>query len=684
MKACSLLLVFLASSVWADEACRSTNVLKVFEYDAPDARPILFSVRSRAADARALLYCAYLDVHYADGTHDWCKVAHFRPGTHGWERATGAFVPQKPVKKLDLFGLFRQGTGDVAFDGHRIERRDGTNDVLDTYSVTDLPCSDADIIMRKVFSGREVKVETERRSPSRLAPRCPVPAGALRVWTSGSLRMVTPLTYPSDDAPAAIALDLARRESESAQVNVTAGAETDGVSLELEPLRRRDGLAFRGGLKWERVGYIARQYGFRVHLDAPPLSERWLPGPLLPAAPFRVRAGATQGTWITVQAAPDEAPGDYAGEIRVVQGRKLIARVPLAVKVSRFALPLRFSLKTGFSVMDGFTRLYYPDDFAARKRESWDIMLDHRLNPDDISRTSPPEIEDLLYARSRGMNSFNLLNIVPPARPGQAWVPYARRETLEAPGFYDSFTNRIAAAVRAVRANGLIGDAYIYGFDERDKTYFPCLDAFWKRWKADFPDVPLMTTSYQFRQIAAGGDRSQGVFSADRFCPIIQHFKPAVADRLRAMGKEVWWYSSCYPNPPFPNFSSYENPLWEGRMLVGWMTRANHLDGFLFWIVNRWDVGNAKLDERETFFPEWRERETAQECPGDGVFLYPGLERILPSVRLAMLRDAVEDYDYQALAGTEDARFRSLTGFPRAPEQVLETRRRVAEQLEGK
>ena len=62
-----------------------------------------------------------------------------------------------------------------------------------------------------------------------------------------------------------------------------------------------------------------------------------------------------------------------------------------------------FGLETAYSVMDGFIRKLYPDDFKAKKREAWDIMLDHRLNPDDISRTSPPEIEDLVYARRRGM-----------------------------------------------------------------------------------------------------------------------------------------------------------------------------------------------------------------------------------------------------------------------------------------
>ena len=59
------------------------------------------------------------------------------------------------------------------------------------------------------------------------------------------------------------------------------------------------------------------------------------------------------------------------------------------------------------------------------EREAQDIMLDHRLNPDDISRTELPEIDDLLHARERGMNCFNILNIVPPPKdPRTLWVCY--------------------------------------------------------------------------------------------------------------------------------------------------------------------------------------------------------------------------------------------------------------------
>ena len=665
----------------AKDGRHSTNVLKTYEYESPDDRPVFFSVRSRSENAQAQLYCAYLDVHYADGTHDWNNKARFNPGTHGWERATVAFVPKKPVSKLELYGIFRDGVGTVEFDGHAIERREGTNDVLEAQSMTDMPNSDSDIAVRKIFTGREIKFVTERTSPSRLAKRCTLPLGELRVWTCGSLETVTPLTFPGAGAERSISIDLARREGESAQVLVSSASSLENVNLELGELANAQGARFKGSMKWERVGYIARGYGFYRHTEAPPLHERWLPGPLLPAAPFKVRAGSTQGTWITVTAAEDELPGEYKGVIRVLAGGRTVP-VPVSVKVRGFSLPGRFGMRTAFSVMDGFTRKYYPEDFALRKRESWDLMLDHRLNPDDISRTAPPDIDDLLHARSRGMNSFNILNIVPPATPGQIWVPYGRPEVVFAPGFFESFTNRLAATVEGLRRHDLLRDAYIYGFDERGPEYYDGIDVFWKKWKAAYPEIPLVTTSRQFRDYAHGDKSRNGVLSADIFCPIIQHFDFGVSEELKKSGKGMWWYSCCFPEPPLPNFGSYENPLWEGRMLVGWLTWRYRLQGFLFWIVNRWDNGNAKLDENETFVPDWREDELTGRCPGDGTFMYPGRSRILPSVRLSMLRDAVEDYEYQLLDGTTDAPFDSLVDYPRNPQVLLDARRRIAERLE--
>ena len=79
--------------------------------------------------------------------------------------------------------------------------------------------------------------------------------------------------------------------------------------------------------------------------------------------------------------------------------------------------------------------------------------------------------------------------------------------------------------------------------------------------------------------------------------------------------------------------------------------------------------------------------------PGDGVLLYPGKDHVLPSIRLAQVRDCVEDYEWLQLAeakgGAEAADavsrtlIRSMTDFTRDPAQLLEMRARLANVITG-
>ena len=92
-----------------------------------------------------------------------------------------------------------------------------------------------------------------------------------------------------------------------------------------------------------------------------------------------------------------------------------------------------------------------------------------------------------------------------------------------------------------------------------------------------------------------------------------------------------------------------------------------------------------KLDESDTFFPGWRESAAVMRAgaPGDGTFMYPGREHVLGSVRLSMLRDAEEDYEYLKLAGADDTSpVRSLLDFPKTSKPLLEARRKLAERIE--
>ncbi len=60
-------------------------------------------------------YSVYLDIAYADGTFLWGQTAPFSTGTHDWEKRSVFVIPEKPVKSLSFYTLFRNKSGKVSF-----------------------------------------------------------------------------------------------------------------------------------------------------------------------------------------------------------------------------------------------------------------------------------------------------------------------------------------------------------------------------------------------------------------------------------------------------------------------------------------------------------------------------------------------------------------------------------------
>ena len=666
-----------------------TNVV----YDLPTREPIWFGGESRAADVNAKDYCVFADVYYEGGGALWARMAAFSQGSHCWERSANVCVPKKPVKRIALYAFVRDGTGRADFRHVFLWRcNPPKGERLLSRRYDDGPMSGGDVVCEYVWNGKGA-VCRETKVPAAAGRRRPVAVGAALVWTADSMARVTPLTFPSDAVARRAAIELARNERESFQVVVTAGEDAglDGVALEISPLKDSSGRVLRGGVKWERVACIPRRPGAKGHPFAAPREERWIPEPLLPAAPFSVRGGSSRAAWVTVSAAADAAGGEYAGEIRVVAGSRLLATVPVKATVWGFALPERFGLRTSFSYMDGFARPLYHETWNARRREAHDILLDHRLNPDDISRTDAVLPDDVAHMKSRGASAWNLMQIAPPKGRGAKWLCRPEPGDVFRLGFYESFTNRLAPCVAELRRRGLMDGAYVYGFDECKKEYYAGMRELYAKLKRDFPDLPVLTTARMFNDVCEGRRKmSAEILSADWYCGSLHLYRPGVADEFRKAGRSALWYTCVSPDYPYLNFANVEYPQIEGRLLLGCATWLCRSDGFLFWHVNYWRGGKkSMLDERQAdpLFENY-DVSDVRNCPGDGVLLYPGKNGILPGVRLANIRDGEEDWELLALAERSAGRaavekavrevVRSPKDFSRSPECLRTLRRRLA------
>ncbi len=83
------------------------------------AVPIFVSGWSKADQVSGLPddgYSLYVDLIYTDDTPLWGKSSAFSTGTHAWERRQLIIFPQKPVKSMTVYALFRKHSGTAWFD----------------------------------------------------------------------------------------------------------------------------------------------------------------------------------------------------------------------------------------------------------------------------------------------------------------------------------------------------------------------------------------------------------------------------------------------------------------------------------------------------------------------------------------------------------------------------------------
>ena len=82
------------------------------------AKPIFFSATSKAVNVSGRMdvnYAIYLDICFNDGTKKYAVFKAFKVKSHDWETVKGSFTPEKPIRWIKLYLLFRKHTGKVYF-----------------------------------------------------------------------------------------------------------------------------------------------------------------------------------------------------------------------------------------------------------------------------------------------------------------------------------------------------------------------------------------------------------------------------------------------------------------------------------------------------------------------------------------------------------------------------------------
>ncbi len=517
--------------------------------------------------------------------------------------------------------------------------------------------------------------------PAALPRAAPEELQSLMWWTASSLEKVRPF----DPAPAAPAhgavLFAGRNEFEPFQI-VLRGTTRDlpGVDIEFSDLRTVSGARISS----KNITVYLEQF---LNLDRPSSDEGaagWWPDPLIPrtdryanerrnAFPFVVRRGRNQPLWVEIFVPPTSAPGKYAGSARISLPSRAHFSVPIVLTVWNFVLPSTSTLKSSFG-LSGITALkqhrgsYTNDaDLHSITRLYARAALVHRLSIHVGSMVSPA------YAYESGKVRLDWRTYdaeIGPFLNGTAIAEgeplYGARVTsvdLRAPPAIENKEEQVlywAAWSKHFQQNGWLDRLFLYLFDEPAASDFPAVLERGRLSQLVTPKIRnLVTTPFTTKLGSAVQiwaplvnclERKPGF---DDFCSPTP--PPAVYEAEIRQGRSLWFYQSCASHgcniiggPYFNGWPSYmiDMPGAANRVMQ-WVAWKFHIEGELYYSMNEAYAGpndpwtNVRLSGGN----------------GDGTLFYPGRpDRIggstgipIESIRLKLIREGMEDYEYLAL-----------------------------------
>jgi len=484
---------------------------------------------------------------------------------------------------------------------------------------------------------REAFLLLARAHTAARLPEGPLPAFVLG-WQNSLVKLRRDDTRVNLGGP--IMLSACRGEGESAQVVVMALDQPVRIEKVTVAAFRREGGADElpaRSVRLFRVDYVhTRPPAYPVDYVG------WWPDPLVPPEPVEVAARELQPFWLAVYVPPDARPGLYRSRVWVKDGAGGVLSWPIELQVWDLSLPWPSRLKTAFSMLQRYDQCRWygfeglpPRDYRLRLYE---LLFEHRLNPMSLYTDElwPPR-EDLEWCVKRGLNAVNIRTV---NNPDPGVLAYVKQQA------------------DWMREKGLLPLAYVYGFDEAGPDLWPALRETYAAVREIVPDLPRACT-------VAPNEELDGY--VDIWVPLTAAYNHREAEKRRRAGDEVWWYICCGPWHPYCNwFIDY--PATDARVLF-WQTFKYHVTGFLYYEIAMWRTNmitepSADLTqiphEDEAVRKAIAEGKRWPEVPwntftfarfnGDGLLIYPGRNQTpLPSLRLEVIRDGIEDYDLLSL-----------------------------------
>jgi len=504
------------------------------------------------------------------------------------------------------------------------------------------------------------------------------------LWRASSARKVPQRRALPPDGKGGLVIRTAANEAEAVQLVVSPKEELRGVRVTLA------GDLTDGAYRLPASAVDIRRVGY-VHVTQPTDDSgcrAWWPDPLLPqdSAGCTVAAGENQPFRVRVKPPKGTPKGIYRGTLAVTSARGT-QEIPLEVEVFGFTLPDTMTCETafGFSTWEVFR--YHGLKDIAQKRQVLDkylrMLSDNHISPYDPApldhwsvkwkgikenpRTATPVFDWTAWdaAMEKAFNEYHFTTM----RFGVAGLGGGTFHARTDPSFMGyPATNEIYHVLMAkylggieahLREKGWLDKIYIYWFDEPDPRDYEFVMNGFRTLKRYAPGLRRMLTEQPEAELLGG---------PNLWCPLTPHLHTSDEPACRAAGDRFWWYVCCGPKAPYVT-EFIDHPGVEMR-LWSWQTWKEDVHGLLIWATTYWTSGAAYPDAPQNPYEDPMSWTSGYSTPkgvkrpwgnGDGRLVYPPLAAAdgrpaapvlddpVPTFRLEMLGDGIEDYEYFAM-----------------------------------
>lgn len=490
---------------------------------------------------------------------------------------------------------------------------------------------------------------------------CVQASGEIRAWyTTGTLKV---MKNALPQRTSKWKLYAARNEVEACQLVLLSDKPINGVKIRVSSLTHSKG---KGALaaKLFKPEYV-------------PLTDRNIPypDPLPPLmGPIDLQANQAQPVWISIRVPKDAVRGLYSGEV-IVDAKGIKTSYQISVGVWNFTLPDTPSSATAFGIIPAFIARTHgvadnSAELAGLTSRYYEMLLDHKISPYSI----PVDLmskEAVKYLDDPRMSSY--------------CIPYVDDD------------EQMRQTADRLKAGGWFKKGYYYPIDEPvNQGAYEKFTGIIKRLMRIVPDYRIVTPFFRHPSIEGQDAFSQMTGSVNIWCPTSNFFdteprtEPYMAERRKA-GDTTWWYVCWLPHEPYNNFL-VDMPAISHRVLL-WQQKRLGMQGLLYWSTTYWNIATGCVDP-------WTNMMTVADLSrtvfGDGSLLYPGkkvgIDGPVSSIRLEMIRDGLEDFDYFTIADTVLGQevtqgfvtriAHTLTNFDRDPSKLESVRKELGTAIE--